>query len=151
MIVIYEHKRQAILLLYEAYDALHHLMLSFFFASVRQNMNNSEKPLSLEFSKREHLHNGTTFFHFCLWMKYCYQFFTKDKNRKQYIQVNLCQKHLFLHQLLNPQYEKRLFIESRVQYMKIASLDHDVYTNCFFLDIQNNLCTQHVELAIFMY
>ena len=35
----------------------------------------------------------------------------------------------------NPQYDKRLFIELRVQYMK---------TVVFVLTIQNNLCTQHV-------
>ena len=31
----------------------------------------------------------------------------------------------------NPQYDKRLFIELQVQYMKIASSEHVVYTNCF--------------------
>ena len=31
----------------------------------------------------------------------------------------------------NPQYDKRLFIESRDQYMKISSSKHVVYTNCF--------------------
>ena len=37
----------------------------------------------------------------------------------------------------NPQYDKRLFIEFRVQYMKIASSVHVVYTNCFlFLYLQ---------------
>ena len=34
----------------------------------------------------------------------------------------------------NPQYDKRLFIESRVQCMKITSSDHV----CFCVDIQNN-------------
>ena len=33
----------------------------------------------------------------------------------------------------NPQYDKRLLIELRVQYMKIASSVHVVYTNCFFV------------------
>ena len=32
--------------------------------------------------------------------------------------------------LTNPQYNKRLFIELRVQYMKIPSSDHVVYINC---------------------
>ena len=32
----------------------------------------------------------------------------------------------------NPQYDNRLFIELRVQYMKIASSEHVVYTNCCF-------------------
>ena len=31
----------------------------------------------------------------------------------------------------NPQYDKRLFIELRVQYMKTTILEHVVYTNCF--------------------
>ena len=63
----------------------------------------------------------------------------------------------------NPQYDKRLFIELRVQYMKIPSSEHVENMLCtqivFCFDIQNNLCTQHVlsmfwacsELAIFMY
>ena len=55
----------------------------------------------------------------------------------------------------NPQYDNRLFIELLVQYKKITSSVHVVYTNCFCFDIQNNLCTQHVlpkfELGIIMY
>ena len=35
--------------------------------------------------------------------------------------------------LTNPQYDNRLFIESLVQYMKIPSSEHVVYTNCFFV------------------
>ena len=31
----------------------------------------------------------------------------------------------------NPQYDNTLFIELRVQYMKIPSSEHVVYTNCF--------------------
>ena len=45
----------------------------------------------------------------------------------------------------SPQYDKRLFIESPVQYMKIPSSKHVVYINCF--ENQNktkNLGTQHV-------
>ena len=30
----------------------------------------------------------------------------------------------------NPQYDKRLFIELRVQYMKTKSSEHVVYINC---------------------
>ena len=33
----------------------------------------------------------------------------------------------------NPQYDKRLFIELRVQYMKITSSEHVVYIKCLFL------------------
>ena len=31
----------------------------------------------------------------------------------------------------NPQYDKRLFIDLPVQYMKTTSSEHVVYTNCF--------------------
>ena len=31
----------------------------------------------------------------------------------------------------NPQYENRLFIELQVQYMKISSSEHVVYSDCF--------------------
>ena len=45
----------------------------------------------------------------------------------------------------NPQYDKRLFIESPVQYMNITSSEHVVYINCFEYQIkQKKLCTQHV-------
>ena len=33
----------------------------------------------------------------------------------------------------NPQYDDRLFIELQVQYMKIPSSKHVVYTNCFLV------------------
>ena len=50
----------------------------------------------------------------------------------------------------NPQYDKRLFIELRVQYMKIPSSEHlenmlcTQIVFCFCFDTQNNLSTQHV-------
>ena len=44
---------------------------------------------------------------------------------------------------INPQFDNRLFIELPIQYMKIPSSEHIVYTS-FCFDIQNNLCTQHV-------
>ena len=44
------------------------------------------------------------------------------------VQVNLFQKHLFLHQLTHDM-KKRLFIELQVQYMKIASSEHSEKTN----------------------
>jgi hypothetical protein len=44
----------------------------------------------------------------------------------------------------NPQYDKILFIDLRVQYMKTTSLEHVVYTNCSECQYKNNLCTQHV-------
>ena len=47
----------------------------------------------------------------------------------------------------NPQYDKRLFIDLPVQYMKTASSEHVVYINCSECqnkNKKNNLCTQHV-------
>ena len=42
----------------------------------------------------------------------------------------------------NPQYDKRLFFDLPVQYMKTTSSEHVVY--CFECQNKNNLCTQHV-------
>ena len=49
----------------------------------------------------------------------------------------------------NPQYEKRLFIDLPVQYMKTVSSEHVMYINYFLFYIQNNLCTQHVLSLLF--
>ena len=62
------------------------------------------------------------------------------------IQVDHFQNHLFFNQLCNPQYDKWLFIELRVEDMKIPSSEH--FENvlctqivfCFCFDLQNNLC-----------
>ena len=43
---------------------------------------------------------------------------------------------------VNPQYDKRLFMDLPVQYMKTISLEHVVHINCS--GCQNKLCTQHV-------
>ena len=43
----------------------------------------------------------------------------------------------------NPKYDTRLFIDLPVQYMKTIFGVHK-FCFCFCLDIQNNLCTQHV-------
>ena len=37
----------------------------------------------------------------------------------------------------NPQYDKRFFIELRVQYMKITNSKHVLYINCFFVFVRN--------------
>ena len=42
----------------------------------------------------------------------------------------------------NPQYDKKLFIELRVQYIKMPSSEHVENMFCFCFYIQNNLCTQ---------
>ena len=44
----------------------------------------------------------------------------------------------------NPQYDKRLFIELRVQYMNIESSELVEWINCSECQSKNNLCTQHV-------
>ena len=54
----------------------------------------------------------------------------------------------------NPHYDKRLFIELQVQYMKIASSEDVVYINCS--ECQNKNKKQFVyttcsELVLFMY
>ena len=56
--------------------------------------------------------------------------------------------------LTNPQYDKSLFIELRVHYMKITSSEHAVYINCS--ECQNKNKKQFVyatcsELVVFMY
>ena len=50
----------------------------------------------------------------------------------------------------NPQYDKRFFLELRVQYMKIPSSEHVENMLCtqigFCFDIQNNLCTYVLDM-----
>ena len=53
----------------------------------------------------------------------------------------------------NPQYDKRLFIELRVHYMKTTISEHVVYTNCLFLfwyseQFIYTTCSEHI---IFMH
>ena len=46
-----------------------------------------------------------------------------------------------------PQYDNKLFIELKVQYMKTTSSEHVVYINCSECQNKNKnkyLCTQHV-------
>jgi formyltetrahydrofolate synthetase len=53
---------------------------------------------------------------------------------------------------INPQYDKRLFIELQVQYMKIASSEHVVYIYCS--ERQNKKQFLYItcsELGIFVY
>ena len=52
----------------------------------------------------------------------------------------------------NPQYDKRLFIELQVQYMKIPSSEHVVYINCSECQNQKKFVyTTCSELVVFMY
>ena len=51
----------------------------------------------------------------------------------------------------NPQYDNRLFIELQVQYMKILSSEHVVYTNYFLIwQSEQFVYTTCSELGIFM-
>ena len=50
-------------------------------------------------------------------------------------------------ELTDPNYDKRLFIDLTLQYMKTTSSEHVVYINCFECqnkNKKNNFCTQHV-------
>ena len=54
----------------------------------------------------------------------------------------------------NPQYDKRLFIELRVQYMKTTSSVHVVYINCSECQNKNKkqfVYTTCTELVVFLY
>ena len=54
----------------------------------------------------------------------------------------------------NPQYDKRLFIDLPVQYMKTTSSEHVVYINCSECQNKNKkqfMYTTCSELVIFMY
>ena len=56
----------------------------------------------------------------------------------------------------NPQYDKRLFIDLPVQYMKTTSSEHVLYTNCFFVFVltfhgKHFMYTTCSELVVFMY
>ena len=49
----------------------------------------------------------------------------------------------------NPQYDKRLFIELQVQYMKIASSEH--CSECQNKNKKQFMYTTYSELVVFMY
>ena len=49
----------------------------------------------------------------------------------------------------NPQYDKRLFIELRVQYKKIPSSEHVVYTNCSECQNKNKQTNKTHVLRVF--
>ena len=47
----------------------------------------------------------------------------------------------------NPQYDKRLFTELQVQYMKTTSSEYVVYINCSELSIQKQKCVHNMFLV----
>ena len=51
----------------------------------------------------------------------------------------------------NPKYDERLFIELRVQYIRIANSEHVVYINCSECQNKKNVYTTCSELVVFMY
>ena len=60
----------------------------------------------------------------------------------------------FIFESTNPKYDDRLFIELRDQYMRIASSEHVMYTNCFlflFWHSEQFMYTTCSEIGIFMY
>ena len=62
------------------------------------------------------------------------------------LQLNICQKLLFLHQLTNSKCDNRLFIELQVQYIKNSKLKPGENMLCTEIvsDIHKIFCKQHV-------
>ena len=62
--------------------------------------------------------------------------------------LDLCTGKSFSEALIlvstNPQYDKRLFIELRVQYMKIPSTEHVVYINCSEYKNKKPICVHNM-------
>ena len=73
------------------------------------------------------------------------------------IQVGRDTGKAFIFASTNPHYDDRLFIELRVQYMKIPISEHIVYMNCFECQIKKKpICVHNMllacsELGVFMY
>ena len=44
----------------------------------------------------------------------------------------------------NPQYDKRLFIDLRVQYMKTTSLEHAVFIDCSECQYKKPICVHNM-------
>ena len=65
-----------------------------------------------------------------------------DLSRTSITGKSFSEAHILASTNLN--YDKRLFIELRVQYMKTASSVHVEFINCSDCQNKNNLCTQHV-------
>ena len=59
------------------------------------------------------------------------------------VQVNFFQKHYILAST-NPQFDKRLFIELQVQYIKITSSEHVVYINCSECQSEKTICVHNM-------
>ena len=59
----------------------------------------------------------------------------KPAKRCTNVQVNLFSEALIL-ATTNPQYDKRLFTDLPVQYMKTTKSEHVVYINCFLMSKQ---------------
>ena len=70
------------------------------------------------------------------------------------VQGNLCQKHLFSHQLTHNMTKNCSLIYQSSKYIWKLQAQNMLCTQivfCFCFDTQKNLCTQHSELVIFMY
>ena len=75
-----------------------------------------------------------------------------DSRREHYFCTGQSFSETLVLESTNSQYDKRLFIELQVQYMKIASSEHGVYMNCS--ECQNKKQFVHKTfsvIAFFMY
>ena len=64
-----------------------------------------------------------------------------DRSKKYVCSTGKSLSEALIHVATNPQYDIRLFIELRVQYMKTTSSEHVVYINCSECKTKSNLCT----------
>ena len=64
------------------------------------------------------------------------------------LQVNLFQKHLFLHQLTHNM--KRVFIDIPLQYIKTTSSEHIVYITCLFFVMVLTFKKKCSDLVVFI-
>ena len=71
-----------------------------------------------------------------------------QNSQNNFLSVKTCTGKFLLEALLlasiNPHYDKRLFIDLLVQYMKNTSSEQVVYIYCLECQNKNNSCTQHV-------
>ena len=82
---------------------------------------------------------------------------TQIQNWKEYSEIVFTGKYLseaLIIAATNTKYDKRLFTELQVQYMKTTSSEHVVYTNCFlflFWHSEQFMYTTCAEFVVFMY
>ena len=71
-----------------------------------------------------------------------------DQQKTQYLVTGKSLSEAFIFPSTNPQYDKILFIDLPVQYMKTTSAEHGENMLCaqivMNVETKNNLCAQHV-------